>query len=358
VRVAVAPTPAEIRLAQRLRQFRDHAGLTQADLASAFAAEHPITPKTVSSWENTRTPAAPPEFRLEPYARFFATPRSLEAGPRLIPQSDLTPDEIQKRDAIESELLDLWTAARGATPSDTAASPRYWFFDDTGPITIICPNAPEGVEGPLASPENPNYTHMHSYGDLDALIELHGHIRAQNSPDFGVFHKLASEVRADDLSGHVVLLGGIGWNNITARLFRYLDRLPVTQVEDEQLNTGEVFAVRAEDGTERRYYPTWADENNKELTEDIALLARLENPFNSNRTLTICNGVHSRGVLGAVRALTDARLRESNEAYLAEHFPEGEFALLLRVPVVEDVTLSPDIQHEHARLYEWPSGRR
>ncbi len=98
--------------------------------------------------------------------------------------------------------------------------------------------------------------------------------------------------------------------------------------------------------------------NNKELTEDIALLARLENPFNSNRTLTICNGVHSRGVLGAVRALTDARLRESNETYLAEHFPDGEFALLLRVPVVDDVTLSPDIQHEHARLYEWPSGRR
>ena len=120
--MAVAPTPAEIRLAQRLRQLRDHAGLTQADLASAFAAEHPITPKTVSSWENTRTPAAPPEFRLEPYARFFATPRSLEAGPHLIPQSDLTPDEIQKRDAIESELLDLWTAARGATSSPPTRS--------------------------------------------------------------------------------------------------------------------------------------------------------------------------------------------------------------------------------------------
>ena len=55
--------------------------------------------------------------------------------------------------------------------------------------------------------------HHATGGDLDALIELHGHIRAENSPDFGVFHKLASEVRADDLSGHVVLLGGIGWNS-------------------------------------------------------------------------------------------------------------------------------------------------
>ena len=88
--------------------------------------------------------------------------------------------------------------------------------------------------------------------------------------------------------------------------------------------------------------------------EDVALLARVANPFNTNRTLTICNGVHSHGVLGAVRALTDRSLRESNEAYIADRFPTGEFALLLRVPVVQGFTMSPDIRNRHNRLWTWP----
>ena len=41
----------------------------------------------------------------------------------------------------------------------------------------------------------------------------------------------------------------------------------------------------------------------------------------------------SRGVFGAVRCLTDARVREANEKYLASGF-RREFAMLLRVPVV------------------------
>ena len=55
--------------------------------------------------------------------------------------------------------------------------------------------------------------------------------------------------------------------------------------------------------------------------EDVGLLVRLPNPLNSTRTITMCNGIHSRGVLGAVRTLTDARLRESNEQYIAQNFP-------------------------------------
>ena len=57
-------------------------------------------------------------------------------------------------------------------------------------------------------------------------------------------------------------------------------------------------------------------------------------PFKISRTLTICNGIYSRGVFGAVRCLTDASVREENEKYLAERFPNDEFAMLLRVPVV------------------------
>ena len=84
----------------------------------------------------------------------------------------------------------------------------------------------------------------------------------------------------------------------------------------------------------------------------MGYLARLRNPFQHSRTLTICNGIHSRGVFGAVRCLTDARVREANEKHLAERFPGGEFAILLRVPVVKNQTLSLDLYDPNARLYE------
>ncbi len=93
----------------------------------------------------------------------------------------------------------------------------------------------------------------------------------------------------------------------------------------------------------------------RELKEDIGFLARLPNPFNAERTLTICNGVHSRGVYGAVRCLTDKNVRDANERYLAERFPDGRFAVLMRVPVVADETISPVLSTSGARLYEWPS---
>ena len=61
------------------------------------------------------------------------------------------------------------------------------------------------------------------------------------------------------------------------------------------------------------------------LAEDVGLLARVPNPLNSSRTLTICNGIHSRGVYGAVRSLTDAQLRDANERYIAANFGSIRF---------------------------------
>ena len=310
----------------------------------------------MSSWENVQRPSTPPEARLERYARFFATARSLVGEPHLIPVKELKSDEIDLYHSLYEELRELSAAARGTKEHEAPVARRSWFFDDPGPVTIICPETPESARGPLASPGNPNYTRMYLYGDLDALIELHGHIRAENSPSYGVFHILASEVQADDLSGHVVLLGGVGWNDVTRHLLRTLSNLPVRQIEAKEVKTGEIFSARAGE-SEKRFFPTWTPDDETELIEDVALLARVPNPFNGSRTLTICNGVHSRGVLGAVRSLTDARVRDANEAYIADRFPKGEFALLLRVPVVQGQALSPDLNNSATRLWEWPMVR-
>ena len=79
------------------------------------------------------------------------------------------------------------------------------------------------------------------------------------------------------------------------------------------------------------------------LSEDVGLLARVPNPLNSSRTLTICNGIHSRGVYGAVRSLTDKRVRESNERYIYENFENSDsFVILMSVQVIEKQGDNPD----------------
>src|SRR5580704_668457 len=88
--------PAAQQLAQRLRQLRlkwSDARLTQEKLATAFSAQEKLSPATVSSWESLSAPKLPPRHRLLAYARFFATPRSVEAPPTLLALEDFTPDE-------------------------------------------------------------------------------------------------------------------------------------------------------------------------------------------------------------------------------------------------------------------------
>jgi transcriptional regulator with XRE-family HTH domain len=351
--VAASPTPAEAQLALRLRQLREDTGLTQAQLAALFSTESRVGAASISSWENMRTPASPPQSRMEPYARLIAVSHRPGPTDQLLSRSDLSEEEEKEYRRIRDDLERLWEAARGYQEQEAAAATyRSWFFDDDGPVAIICPAAPPGVRGPLATPQDPNYTHLHAYADLDALMELFGHIRAENDSLFPVSFKLPAEVKADDLSGHLVLLGGVAWNDLTRQILRTLTRLPVRQMEAAEVTTGEIFAVgRGKD--EQRFLPEWGPDDPGELVEDVGLLARVRNPYNSNRTLTLCNGIHSRGVLGAVRALTDARVRDVNESYLAERFGSEEYAILMRVPVFQGEALSPDLRNPDSRLYEW-----
>lgn len=97
--------------------------------------------------------------------------------------------------------------------------------------------------------------------------------------------------------------------------------------------------------------------NAPSLAEDVGLLARVPNPLNSSRTVTICNGIHSRGIYGAVRSLTDAQLRDANERYIAAHFRQSDsFAILMAVQVITIRAMTPDLNCDGVVLYQWPKG--
>jgi hypothetical protein len=349
------PLPGSLQLALRLRQLRQQwpeVRLTQETLARAFATEEQLSAVTVSSWESTASPKLPPQRRLLAYARFFATRRSVEQDPPcLLPLDDLTKDEKDVYRAIEAELLGLRDSAERSSIRDEIPLNRTWLFPDEGPVTLICAQLPRTETGPRVDLTDPNYTELLSYADLDALMELHGHIRAQN-PAMNVFFKSSDRVVPDDVSGHIVLLGGIGWNEFIKHLSD-MTALPVKQTADPEVGSGEIFVLN-QDGTERRFLPKWDDEY-RVLAEDVGLVARTSNPHNSGRTLTICGGIHSRGVLGAVRVFTDARLREGNERYIAENFADpSRFAILMRVQIIKGMAVTPDLRLPDCILYQWP----
>jgi hypothetical protein len=158
-----------------------------------------------------------------------------------------------------------------------------------------------------------------------------------------------------------VVLGGIAWNDVARRLFEDL-KLPVQQVADATIPSGEIFVTGdGQRGGAQRYLPRWREddpgtpEQPGVLLEDVGMLARLPNPYNELRTLTVCNGIHSRGVLGAVRCLTDPAVRDDNEQYLETMFPGlDSFVILMRVKVLGGQTFSPSLKSADTVLFQWP----
>ncbi|MFI7446405.1 helix-turn-helix domain-containing protein [Nonomuraea sp. NPDC049714] len=336
-------------LGQRLRSLRisrwPDMRITQPQLARALDVSVPL----ISSWESSTAPKVPPASRLHAYATLFCTPRSIRDG-ELTPldEGDLTDEELQLRDGLLLELLSLRATAlgqAGAEPVQPAADP--WQFGDGKPVTIVCGRLPPELLArmPYVDPDDPDYIELYTYADLDALFELHGHIRACN-PASEVRRHTAKELEPDDLTTHLVLLGGVDWNDVTTDVFYQLG-LPVKQVNDWNGEAGAYFSA----GTER-YGPKLSD---GQLHEDVALFYRGPNPFNRKRTLTICNGMYGRGTLGVVRALTDSRFRDRNAEFLIRRFgDQRSYAILSRVSVLSGLVITPDWSAEASRLVEWP----
>jgi transcriptional regulator with XRE-family HTH domain len=373
------PTAGHTRLAMRLRELRsDWSGTTQRHLAQALGASGAL----VSSWENGN--AVPPEDRIAQYARFFATRRSVASMPaRLL--DDLDRDEEQCRIDLETELLRL--RLDGAGPAERRATGslggRFWYFPDGQPVTIICTRmsirqmvgdrrdeleaaggVPDSSYAPIQqytlNPEHPNAVYNARNGDIDALLELVGHVRAENPATSVSWLMTDAPLGPDDLLGHVVVLGGgdaLNKENEGApREFReLLDRLdlPVrsgaVENEDEEFDFSyEVFDEPTNpDGSATSFYPDLVSVPTSavpRLQQDLALIVRRPNPFNESATVTVCAGIFSRGTYGAVRAFTDGNLRTRNEKSLEERVDPASFWMLVRVPVFAGRrTMPPDL---------------
>ncbi|HEY0448424.1 helix-turn-helix transcriptional regulator [Actinophytocola sp.] len=352
-------SPEGLALAQRLRDLREGGGwpgrhITQAELAEALGASVP----SISSWESATNQAKPPRKRLEAYATFFATERSVAETPyRMLSYTELTADERTRRGELLRELVGLRnnapTEAPTATSTPFAESP--WHFTPDQDITIVGSELPERlkVKLPNADPDDPDFVDLYKYADLDALLELHGHLRAAN-PNSNVYVRTPAELEPDDYTSHLVLLGGVDWNFVTKDLLERVE-LPVRQLGRPDADDPGGFEV-GEGAKAQLFAPKLRRvDGGVVLLEDVALFYRAPNPFNDKRTVTICNGMFGRGTYGLVRALTDARFRDRNGKYLRDQFAGmNEFSIISRIQIVAGRVLTPDWTKPRYKLHEWP----
>ena len=361
--------PAEepgVTLARRLRALRKYQwpgrALTQTQLGTALGG---LSTGLISSWESESRPISPPMRHLRAYALFFATPRSLDADPPgPLDIAELTPTERAEHDQLLEELSTLRQTARTANADAVVMGPAepiertLWHFPLDQDIAIVVAPMPtdELTEMRYADQDNPDYIESLRYADADSLIEIYGHIRAAN-PQNRVHYRTSDEVQADDYTAHLVLIGGVDWNTATRDTLSRI-QIPVSQVErEDKTDDYGAFIVRS-DKTEHRFAPNVQRRGERRtLIEDVAHLYRGPNPHNSKRTVTILNGMFSRGTLGVVRALTDTRFRSQNEAHIRERFDDADaFSVLTRVPVVNGLVVTPDWTKPENLLHEWSEG--
>jgi transcriptional regulator with XRE-family HTH domain len=349
------------RLSARLRRLRAEGfaelPVKQKALAAAFRVSVPL----ISSWENGN--AVPSEEWLRAYARFFASPRSMAGGhPVLLDVEQLTTEEHQRYKHLLRELIGLRPAAepQPAAPASeelVTLSPweGMWHFPDRSPITLVCARLPAELRASeiYTSPQSPDYVELYSYSDLDALMELYGHVYAAN-PGVTVNRRLADDLTQDDVTNHLVLLGGVDWNPMTRRVMKALD-LPVTQ-DMREGDDPDVGSFRVQ-GQKDVFRSTLEGEGpHQRLIEDVAQFCRAPNPFNRKRSVTICNGNYGRGTYAAVRTLTDPRFRDRNRAYIEERYSaEDTYSILARVSIVAGEVITPDWTLDGTVLHEWSS---
>jgi hypothetical protein len=349
--VKARPTPGARKLAARLRELRERGfrRITQGELGQAIGDDEALSPATISMWENPASGRLPPPFRLEAYARLFCTPRSfegVEGGVRMLDVTELTEQENDRMEELQRELLGLRSNAGSyAEASVSGEAMSMWHFPDGSRITLVCHRLPPDRRPP-ARDGDLNYVRFADLADLDTLIDIYGAIRAYN-PTSRVVIKAAQDLTDRDVQNHLVLIGGLVWETV-APWFSRIFSIPI-QARDP--GEHDVIAVRSLEGEEREFKYALVE---GKLVEDVGFFVRGENPLAPRRMLTICGGITTRGVRGAARCFIEWEMRERNDQWLMRRFPEGStYCIVMRVPVVNEDPLTPDLSKEENRLFEW-----
>jgi transcriptional regulator with XRE-family HTH domain len=323
-------------LSARLRDLRERRDVQQQQVARALG----VSKSVVSGWENLKgdVDKPPTPARLRQIATFYAS-RTLSSP---LQDVELDADEEKTRDQLLSELTTL-TASQGR---DILA------FPPGERIRVICGELSADFRSAHAHQDSVNYVRMLSCGDLDSVVEIYGYLREMN-PESDVQIRKAREIQENDPNSHLVVIGNLSreeWNES-----RLAVTLPVAQPRDDSSPDGEPFEFTDSTGRRQRRSATLSEHREgNPVTEDIGFLARRSNPTNSNYSMTIFSGVYTRGVYGAVRAITDRDYADANQDYIRHRFGESaSYGLLIRVTVLDGSVPTPDFRDQDCIFFDY-----
>ncbi|HEV2784083.1 MAG TPA: helix-turn-helix transcriptional regulator [Actinophytocola sp.] len=326
-------------LASRLRALREtgfDVKVTQDQLAAALGAGKPLSSAAISTWENSEIDKWPSPTRLVQYALIFSGPKSLVPALHVPDESTLDKPARIRFHQLRSGLLELRESAereakRERTHPAPAGGHELWHHDRAEKLFVVAPELPPGERMPYADERNVNYIRLARYGDLDAFFEMFVSLTRMGYTNLS--HRSARE-HGIGTARNLVLIGGPTWNPLT-RSFMHLLNLPV---EQHPAAGGEAGYFTASDGT--AVVPSVLGES--QVVEDIGLFVRATNPTNPDTDVTICTGVYTYGVLGAVHLFTNPRLAGENVRAVQERLGQARaFAVLFRVKVIDGRVPTP-----------------
>jgi transcriptional regulator with XRE-family HTH domain len=347
------------RLAERLRDLREREfrPLTQKQLARALGGSDALSIATISLWEKPGSDRLPPLPRLAAYARLFCTSRSVASGaPRLLRDDELTDQERAREAELYEELVDLRERAQStgapASPQQPAAeTPRsLWRFPDDSAISIVCSDAPTADRPAYAAQGHLNYSRYARHADLDALIEVFGQVKADNSASW--IRILAPNSLARDFAlNHLVIIGGDAVDDVAPWFAQGVPLPTVHDLEDSRF--GDTYRFTCEVEGEVREFKSSRDEDGT-LTHDIGFIARSPHKGVPGRVVIVLGGITSRGVHGAALAFTDPHVKNANLQHVTDAFGDADtFLLLMRIPIRNEEALPPNLLDDDVRLYQW-----
>lgn len=188
---------------------------------------------------------------------------------------------------------------------------QLWFPRRTQDITIIAPPSFDDLED--AELTSTNYALMDKVGDRDSVYWM-GKLLSRRYPESSI-----NLICSDDFAGHgvrknFVILGGPGGSRLSTdgqdvesvegneacRLFmrRVQSSIGYTpDCEGMQIGSKEVRA---------------AFDRNRHMVKDYGVFSAFSNPFNRSARIVLLHGIHTLGVLGAVRAFDGDSDSETN----------------------------------------------
>ena len=236
--------------------------------------------------------------------------------------------------------------AGGQEVRDPLPHRSMWHFRDSAQIMLVSCRLPPEQRPPSSDPSNQNYVRFADLADLDTLIDIYGAVRA-NNPESQVVIRAAQDLGHQDLAAHLVLIGGLTWQEVTP-LFSHGFSIPI-EAEDP-FERGAIMVHDPETGEREFGYSLIGNE----VTEDVGFFVCGKNPSAPRSTLIICGGVTTRGVRGAALCFIDREMRDLNEQYVLPRFPDGStYCIVMKVAIFNRDPLTPDLSKEENRLFEW-----